>query len=262
MNKLTIEEMKQVELEIMDEFDRICREHNLVYCIAYGTLLGAVRHKGFIPWDDDMDVIMPREDYETLLEHFNEWRSSDKYELDCYRNGKSFYTFAKIIDTTTIVYENFVRKELSTGIWLDIFPLDRVSMDNKEIISRINRLDMIRNLIVADPNNGSNAAIKAAKKLICPILSKFDVQKYCEKIDKLCLESNKLGVETVGCLITSDVPPLYPISIFETIDMPFEDRIYKAPKDYEEFLSIAYGDWKTPPPENCREIHTADVYRL
>ncbi|MEG0758266.1 MAG: LicD family protein, partial [Raoultibacter sp.] len=71
MQKISIDEMKQIELEIMDEFDRICREHGFSYCLGYGSCLGAIRHKGFIPWDDDMDVVMPRADYERFIKEFN-----------------------------------------------------------------------------------------------------------------------------------------------------------------------------------------------
>ena len=78
MERLTIDDMKEIQLELMDELDRVCREQGITYFLAYGSLLGAVRHGGFIPWDDDMDVVMLRADYERLIAGFDEWKSSDR----------------------------------------------------------------------------------------------------------------------------------------------------------------------------------------
>ena len=81
MERLTIDDMKEIQLELMDELDRVCREQGITYFLAYGSLLGAVRHGGFIPWDDDMDVVMLRADYERLIAGFDEWKSSDRFSL-------------------------------------------------------------------------------------------------------------------------------------------------------------------------------------
>ncbi|MCB5604020.1 LicD family protein, partial [Bifidobacterium breve] len=101
MERLTIDDMKEIQLELMDELDRVCREQGITYFLAYGSLLGAVRHGGFIPWDDDMDVVMLRADYERLIAGFDEWKSSDRFSLVWYRDGKSIYSFVKLVDTTT-----------------------------------------------------------------------------------------------------------------------------------------------------------------
>ena len=99
MERLTIDDMKSIELEIADEIDRMCREHGVGYFLAYGSLLGAARHGGFIPWDDDMDIAMLRADYERFAAHFREWRSSERFDiLDC-RRGKSIFPFLKVVDT-------------------------------------------------------------------------------------------------------------------------------------------------------------------
>ena len=97
MERLTIDDMKEIQLELMDELDRVCREQGITYFLAYGSLLGAVRHGGFIPWDDDMDVVMLRADYERLIAGFDEWKSSDRFSLAWYRDGKSIYSFVKLV---------------------------------------------------------------------------------------------------------------------------------------------------------------------
>ncbi|WP_297150634.1 LicD family protein, partial [uncultured Ellagibacter sp.] len=102
MERLSVDDMKAIELDIMDEIDRVCAAHGVEYFLGYGTLLGAVRHGGFIPWDDDMDIIMMRDQYELLMDHFNEWRTSERFKLVSYRDKSSIYQFAKIVDTTTV----------------------------------------------------------------------------------------------------------------------------------------------------------------
>ncbi|MEG2626285.1 MAG: LicD family protein, partial [Christensenella sp.] len=148
MKKLSIDEMKQIELELMSELDRVCRENNLSYVLAYGSCLGAVRHKGFIPWDDDMDVAMPRADYERLIDSFDQLKSKPHYELVSYRNNKAIYPFVKLIDTTTHVLENFADKRFSTGVWVDIFPLDKVDPSDGALFRRNKYLALMRSLIV------------------------------------------------------------------------------------------------------------------
>lgn len=122
MEPLTVDDVKLIELEIMDEIDRVCNEHGVQYFLGYGTLLGAVRHGGFIPWDDDMDIVMMRDQYELLMSHFNEWRTTDRFKLVSYRDGSSIYQFAKIVDTTTVFYEKFVGKDPLRGFGSMLFP--------------------------------------------------------------------------------------------------------------------------------------------
>ena len=150
MERLTIDDMKEIQLELMDELDRVCREQGITYFLAYGSLLGAVRHGGFIPWDDDMDVVMLRADYERLIAGFDEWKSSDRFSLAWYRDGKSIYSFVKLVDTTTRVLENFVDKKTSTGVWVDIFPLEDLKPGDRRPYRKNALLSLVRGFIVAD----------------------------------------------------------------------------------------------------------------
>ena len=183
MDRLTIDEMKGIELELMDELDRICKEHGISYYLGYGSLLGAVRHGGFIPWDDDMDVIMLRVDYERLMEGFSEWCSVDRYKLISYRDGESIFPFAKIVDTSTKVFENYTDKRYTNGVWVDIFPLDYVDPSDKEALrrsfSRNKRLNLVRSLAVADSNVGSTPLIKLIKKVRMPDRTKIRSCEIC-----------------------------------------------------------------------------------
>ena len=121
LKKIEIDEMKEYLLGILQEFDKLCQENQMRYSIAYGTLLGAVRHKGFIPWDDDVDVVMPREDYEKLL---SIKYKTKKYEVKSYRYSEDYYyEFSKMIDRDTLVLEKY-RCDANMGIFIDIFPMD------------------------------------------------------------------------------------------------------------------------------------------
>jgi len=122
MKELTLQELKDIEFDILKMFDAFCKENNIRYFFAYGTLLGAIRYKGFIPWDDDVDVLVPREDYDRLLKLFTD---SEQYRLYAYeREPKYRYPFAKLCDMTTRKDEGGYENGVELGVDIDIFPLD------------------------------------------------------------------------------------------------------------------------------------------
>lgn len=120
-----LQDLHKVEIEILDEIDRICRKNNINYCLVGGTLLGAVRHGGFIPWDDDLDVAMPRNDYEKFIDVCKNELSDDFY-LHSIETDKTYWLpFIKIRKKYTIFEEkNIAGLGCKTGIYVDIFPLD------------------------------------------------------------------------------------------------------------------------------------------
>ena len=129
MASYDIRTLQQHLLEILKTIDKVCREHNLRYCLAAGTMLGAVRHKGFIPWDDDVDIIMPRIDYDILIQHCQEWMPAP-YEIMCAENKSDYpFGFAKAVNSNTTLVER-EHHALVDGIYIDIFPLDNI-INNK-----------------------------------------------------------------------------------------------------------------------------------
>ena len=263
MERLTIDDMKAIQLELMDELDRVCREQDIRYFLGYGSLLGAGRHGGFIPWDDDMDVVMLRSEYERLLSGFDGWKSSDRFALASYRDGESIYPFVKLVDTTTRVLENFVDKGTATGVWVDLFPLDDVDPENRAPFRRNARLSLTRSFIVTDPSVGTNGFVKLVKRVVCPFAHRLDALKYACAIDENARGACPEGSDTVADVVgEGKTSLLFPKSLFEPIEMQFEDRTYSAPAGYERFLEIQYGDWRTPPSEGDRAIHTFEAYRL
>ena len=264
MEPLSVNEVKSIELEILDEFVRICSEQGITYYLGYGTLLGAARHEGFIPWDDDIDVIMMREDYERLVAGFDWWRSSDRFSLAFYRDGRSVYPFAKIVDANTLVKEDFARKDIATGVWIDVFPLDRVDLSDLRASKRIGRLSLARSFIVADPSVGSSFLAKAAKRIVCPVAHRLDAVKYARLIDESARDACDRDTGYVAALVDDGYPPRpIPDAVFSSVvHLPFEGRSLSVPSGYKELLGLHYGDWKQIPPEDKRAVHVVEAYRL
>lgn len=139
LNEEILHKLQRKQLEILLEFDRVCNEMRLNYSISSGTLLGAIRHKGFIPWDDDVDVVMLREDYEKFLEEGKRYLPKN-YFIQTYENDKNYpHNFVKIVDISTTLREGYTSNiDMINGIFIDIFPIDRVS--SNKIIRRIDNL--------------------------------------------------------------------------------------------------------------------------
>ena len=265
VKQLTIEDMKAIELEIMDEIDRICCLHGVQYFLGYGSLLGAVRHGGFIPWDDDMDVVMMRDQYELLMKHFNEWRSTDRFKLVSYRDKSSIYQFAKIVDTTTVVYESFVGKKAATGVWVDIFPLEHFTQQAAGLLKQHKRVGLLRSFAVTDPSTGTNGFVKLVKRIVCPFVKNQDPYELARRLDDIAISVNESSISSdcvIDVLGEGRPDKTYPKNLFLPIRMKFENREYYAPSGYEKFLAIEYGDWRTPPADSARLVHVMEAYRL
>ena len=266
MRKLSSDEIKGIELSIMKELDRICREHGLTYCLAYGTALGAVRHGGFIPWDDDIDIVMPRPDYERLFALF-EGGLNCPYRLISYRDGSSIYQFAKFVDENTSSYETFVGKKNPMGLWVDIFPVepttDPESPAAKKVFSQNARTGLARSFAVADPSVGSSKAVILAKKIVCPFAKHLDVARLNKILDERArsLSENALGTAAPYYLdVLGDAKTIPGDCLFPAKEICFEDAVFMGPAQPEKYLELQFGDWKQLPPKDQRLVHFPEAY--
>lgn len=265
MTTIEKSEIKPLLLEALIKFDEICKDNNLRYSLAYGTLIGAVRHKGFIPWDDDIDVVMPRDDYEKLLSlRYNDGR----YEIKSSRYNKNyFYTFAKLSDNSTYVVENS-RDGQDIGLYVDIFPFDYVSekdyLDNYDklhkIIQRRAKFYGYFGPNTNEPNRNlsfKKIVAKYAHKMLLPISAKVMVygeNKYISKTtEKYCAQFVHSFYGMKNSFKTEEWDNL--------IKLPFENVEFNCFKNYDEILTKTYGDYMTP-PENVTASHDYCAYYI
>lgn len=251
---------------MMGDFHTFLEENGIPYFLWAGTLLGAIRHEGFIPWDDDLDIAMLREDFDRLL------ALADKipapYKLRCaglpgtHENYPYFY--AKLENTNTVLIENHIRHlGIKSGLYIDIFVLDM--LPDNSIKRRIHLLKMqfwmgIRRLLLVDPAKPRNIIkqipITVTQKLFC-------LPKVIRKADSVSKKYNTSGGHIVSSLaeIYDEILPLYDIELLKNGDLhPFGEYRFRIVKDANEVLTLTYGDYmQLPPVEQRVGIHDYDL---
>jgi len=256
-------------LAAFSAFHDICTTNGLTYIASGGTLLGAVRHKGFIPWDDDIDVWMPRPDYEKLKDVMKRHpHKIYEFETPGDNTGGHYYAMGKFYDTSTTVVEK-TKFNVRKGIYIDVFPLDglgRTEAERDRIYKRLHFRNLLMASRISVPRKErsaiKNLAIYASSLIPESILN---TEKVIERFDKACKKTSYENSEYVGVLMGSygmrDVipkkwlenPALYD---FESI------RIYGV-KNYDEYLTYIYGDWrKLPPKEKQVSLHDFEYLDL
>lgn len=167
MEKLERSEVKQIEFAILKKFAQFCNENQLCYTLAYGTLLGCIRHKGFIPWDDDIDVWMLRDDYNRLLlmkDNFE--REFENLSFKSLGDRNYPFAFLKITDNATVVEEKEMEAKYRYGIWIDVFPLDFIPADSKKHEKNRAVIDFWKKILVKSIINGGNIGKSGISKLL------------------------------------------------------------------------------------------------
>lgn len=265
MKKIEFEELKRLQLEILKEVDKYCQSNGLKYSLAYGTLIGAIRHKGYIPWDDDIDIIMPRADYELFVRNFN---GSNKQfcVISPYTNNKYYAPYANVINVDTLLYES-VNHGVEIGVKIDIFPIDNVPdtlQGQRELFKRVNKLTRLINIISSEGKGETNGF----KSRLFFIFKSFFMKKisYSRELNDLAKRSNEENVNSnyvnnivwcaakeKGCFKKTDMD--------EYLDVEFEGCLFKSIKGYDDFLTAHYGNYMVlPPKEKQVPHHTFDAY--
>ncbi len=243
-----------IELEILEEIDDICKRHNLRYFADFGTLLGGVRHKGFIPWDTDIDISMMRDDYETFSKIAPNELKRPLYFVNAYNDG-TLWALSKVGNEKSTALQYYGRKDVHQGIYVDIYPLDdvpdgsllkqRVFKIQREVWMSIYNPEIIENYL----NTTSNLVYEFVLDVnFLKELLKMSLKDKFMMFEKFCGDnfgkSEKINVlSEVFCTKTADLNR----SWFDEIEMiQFEDMLIPAPKEYDKVLTARYGKYMEP----------------
>lgn len=261
--KLTSEEIRSVQMNILSSFDVYCKQHNLRYSIAGGTLLGAVRHEGYIPWDDDIDVVMERKDYDRLIELVASEKISENIRFDCLENSDTIYPFGKLYNTST--YTVCPDSLLHKGIWVDVFPLDCCN-DNMFVVKS---LRILRQIVLAKSyqkkvNHGfAKHLAKWAIKIATFLIPTRFFSRLINRVARNYGKKNK-GSRIKGNIVWGyGEKEVMDYSIMdELVYYKFEGYQYLGFKNFDHYLSKIYGNYMILPPEEQRVIHGFDAWTL
>ena len=267
MKELTLQELKEIEFDMLKMFDAFCKENNIRYFLAYGTLLGAIRYKKFIPWDDDVDVLVPREDYDRLLRLFQD---NEKYRLYAFEKDENYlFPFAKICDLDTRKDELGYESSIELGVDIDVFPLDAWDDDFKKAKKEAKYINRnmgglrLSKLRKPDSVNPIKRFIKGILMVYCKMLGG---KHYIKKILKASNKPEQQGTNYVGAkswCVYGARGIIHAEAFSEAIEVEFEGRMFPSPDGYDAYLSCLYGDYLPEPPKEKQKTHHGfKAYRL
>ena len=248
--RLSEEEIKEVELGVMDYIHNLCQKENINYSLAYGTLLGAVRHKGYIPWDDDVDISLKRDEYDKLYQAV--LRDNDPiYKVASWENDARYpYPFYRVYDARTVYENNYIENDIELGICVDVFPFDYYADVNKEMV----KLDTYRRLSVYTLYgiHSKSAGLKnIVRYLLILVFRLTRVKTWNKKMNLLSMQAK--DSDSIDYLMENKrTSTKFEKTLLDKVmDSPFEDRTYKIPEASHQILSAIYGDdfMEIPPVE-------------
>ena len=265
MREMTTADIHQVSLDILKDIHAFCIKEGIKYSLAYGTLIGAIRHKGFIPWDDDLDIMMPRPDYERFI---NTYKSDQGYEV-LPEGENSMIAMARVYDVertyVTMPKSPWCKREV--GIWIDIFPIDAAENDFSMFTNRVEKIyDLwVKNCIYRQSQISFNIK-KGFIENLKLLKRKLTWEKYNTNSKQINLiKSVKYGTTdyvTQLAMPECKTKEFYPIVFFnEYIEVDFENNSFLSIKEYDKFLRYIYGDYmKLPPIEERMPKHSFNKY--
>lgn len=259
-NIISLNEMKKIELNMLIYLDKICDKNNINYSLAGGTLLGAVRHKGFIPWDDDIDVFMTRSNYIKFIDLFRKEKNKDYLLLNTNIKKDYYYAFSKIVDTRTMMVETNVKKIKDLGVYIDLFPIDNIPDDlseRKAFFKKINKYRKILDLTCNINHKNKNKLNLFLRNIIYYCSNSNVSNYYARKIDFLCQKYNEKNTKEQATIVGSygekEIMKKSVYNKYERIE--FENHYFQSIRDYDSYLKSIYGDYMKLPPKEKRISH-------
>ena len=260
-NALSHSEIQTAALSVLTEVDRFCAKENIRYSLAYGTLIGAIRHKGFIPWDDDIDIVMPRGDYERFCQTFKQdgFGICSEYDPSCFIN------YCRVYDTEKTSCETIIpfMKGYDNGIWIDIFPMDNVSDSKDAFVAQIAEMKplWVKQMRYRDALSSFKDIFHVFSPKEILILSSIKCTLSAERLlrrtnAKLREKAQYYPYGSTGHVsqlgvLDDGIRCYFPAEWFDSyINVDFEGHRFQAIAEYDAYLKALYGDYMQLPPEN------------
>lgn len=271
MKELNLQEIQKIELNLLKEVDRICRDQEFRYFMVGGTLIGAVRHHGFIPWDDDIDISMPRPDYEAFIQYC--MTNQTEFRLLSNRNTENYWNlFSKVSDPRTKIIDSVIDgQDHDAGVSIDIFPIDGLGMTLDEARRTFMKTELKRDIL--DARNWKRFSrskthglayepIRLAMFLLSRVCSPSGLMKKIEAFSRRkSFDDQEYGACIAGAYRTKEIMEKRIYS--EYCQLQFQGEKFMAPEHYHEFLTAIYGNYMELPPEDKRVTHhTYKAYLL
>lgn len=263
MKELTTQEIQQMSLDILEDVHQFCKRNGIKYSLAYGSLIGAIRHKGFIPWDDDIDIFMPRQDYEQFCKSYH----SDKYKFICESDPDYYLNFGRVYEyqRTCAKTQLPFAKNYDGGLWIDVFPMDGANNDHDLFIEKMTRLQRCwylqlryRNALGPMENvfkapNLKDFCILTTLKLFCPLRKKLrEVNDHLRKEAKEFAFGETSRWSDFCCINVKDNNYHLVEEFDEVMETDFDGHRFYILKGYDNVLRRRYGDYMQLPPEDQR----------
>ena len=264
MNKMNFEQIHDCEIEMLKLFVTICEKHNLNYYLAGGTLLGAVRHHGFIPWDDDIDILMTRDDYDRFLTYADEIAESGRYFIASCELGNLNMPFCRIFDRKTHILSLHSKDSFEQNLWVDILPLDGLPDDDR-IVEKLFKKSLFWRMILKIQKARPEKS-KTFLKRICKYVIKFITLPWGPKttagiINKISRTYSVDSCNYIGGIAMGYGPQekMPKEEYLKTVKVEFEGMLLNAPSCWDYYLTRLYGDYMQLPPEDQRIAHPIEA---
>ena len=255
MKELETAELKEIEFDILKDIHNYCTANGIAYFLWGGTLLGAIRHNGFIPWDDDIDIAMPRKDYIRFMNGYH----SERYKAYSCETEKNYpYCFGKVIDTHTLKIEP-IRCKIQMGVDVDVFPIDDyyAACMTEENIKKRRKMLRLWSLVLLK-GSSRNILKKAAIALIrgTAAVTQISANRIARKVNQLGQKASNSNGKMLFADSNIKKPLLIENSWISAFTAhPFEDGAFPVPVGYDALLHACYGDYMQLPPEEKRITH-------
>lgn len=257
MKEILVDELKRLQLDILSDIHSFCIKNKINYSLAYGTLLGAVRHKGYIPWDDDIDILMRREDYERFLKIY----VHDYYSIADSSTVRGYYLpFAKVCDNRTVMMEKTTQK-VQIGVYIDVFPVDNMPDSERELdkmFSEKKILNFIHNLKVVAVDRNRSIVKNISLAMAHILLSIVPITRVVAWMKAISIKYNNKETHRRAVFVTADNKRkwILPRSVYDNYcEISFEGKKYMAIQNVDMYLTAMYGKYNELPPVANRKSH-------